>query len=155
MNLATAGTRYLIDTNVLVRAARQDDALHQTAVDAVTRLMPSAALFVAPQNLIEFWAVATRPIESRGLGMTTQKARGELQKIKTAFRLLPDRAEVFTEWERIVTTYGVSGLPAHDARLVASMYVHGLTHILTFNTAHFRRYQSGENISVVEPASVK
>ncbi|WP_242541132.1 hypothetical protein [Phormidium pseudopriestleyi] len=45
-------------------------------------------------------------------------------------------------------TYGVRGVNLHDARLVAGMVVHGLTHILTFNTRDFARY--GE-VTAVHP----
>jgi hypothetical protein len=39
----------------------------------------------------------------------------------------------------------------HDARLVAVMRVHSLTHILTFNTTDFIRYPA---ITVVHPRDV-
>lgn len=154
MSFAVASTRFLIDTNVLVRSAKRDDALHQTALRAVTLLLPTAPLFLVPQNLFEFWAVATRPIEARGLGMTPRGARIELEKLKVAFQLLPDRTDMFAQWERIVTDYGVRGLPSHDARLVAAMKAHSLTHLLTFNASHFKRYEAGENIVVVAPAGL-
>jgi predicted nucleic acid-binding protein len=42
----------------------------------------------------------------------------------------------------------VRGKNAHDARLVAAMLVHGLTHVLTFNGKDFARF--GE-IAVIPP----
>ena len=45
------------------------------------------------------------------------------------------------EWRRLVVNYGVSGVQVHDARLVATMLVHDVTHILTFNTQDFIRYR--------------
>jgi hypothetical protein len=39
----------------------------------------------------------------------------------------------------------------HDARLVAVMRVHGLTHVLTFNPTDFTRYPG---ITVVRPQDV-
>jgi len=54
--------------------------------------------------------------------------------------LLPDSERVYREWRRIVLDYGVSGAQVHDARLAATMIVHGIRHILTFNAADFRRY---------------
>jgi predicted nucleic acid-binding protein len=48
-----------------------------------------------------------------------------------------------------VIQYRVSGKPAHDARLVAAMQVHGLTSILTFDRTGFSRYAG---IKVVHPA---
>ncbi|MCG6133823.1 MAG: hypothetical protein MET45_04030 [Nostoc sp. LLA-1] len=40
----------------------------------------------------------------------------------------------------------------HDARLVAVMCVHGLTHILTFNISDFTRYSN--EIIAVHPTSL-
>lgn len=37
-------------------------------------------------------------------------------------------------------THGVSGKKSHDARLVAAMRVHKLTHVLTFNVDDFQRF---------------
>ena len=51
-------------------------------------------LFVIAQNLIEFWAVATRPIDNNGLGLTIARATQELTKLKALFALLPDTAEI-------------------------------------------------------------
>lgn len=62
---------YLIDTNVLLRLAQPDHPMHQDALNAVTTLHQNEdILFIIPQNLIEFWAVATRPLSVNGLGMT-------------------------------------------------------------------------------------
>lgn len=47
--------------------------------------------------------------------------------------LLPDNAAVYARWRNIILQYGVSGVQVHDARLAASMYVHGVTHILTLD----------------------
>lgn len=47
--------------------------------------------------------------------------------------------------------YKVVGKTAHDARLVAAMHAHGLTHLLTFNEPDFRRYAG---IIVLTPAGV-
>lgn len=43
------------------------------------------------------------------------------------------------------------GVNVYDARLVAVMRVHELTHILTFNTKDFTRYAN--EITPVHPAS--
>lgn len=37
-------------------------------------------------------------------------------------------------------TVDVRGRQVYDARLVAVMLAHGITHILTFNGNHFRRF---------------
>jgi predicted nucleic acid-binding protein len=49
-----------------------------------------------------------------------------------------------------VVRHGVLGSRVHDARLVASMNVHGIRRILTFNTGDFARY----DIEAVHPSSL-
>jgi predicted nucleic acid-binding protein len=61
---------------------------------------------------------------------------------------LPDIPSIYPRWEALVTQHRVSGKPAHDARLVAAMQVHGLTAILTFDKTGFSRYPG---IEVVHP----
>jgi predicted nucleic acid-binding protein len=45
----------------------------------------------------------------------------------------------------------VKGKNAHDARLVAAMVRHGLTHILTFNAQDFSRYRG---ITIMTPGAL-
>ena len=54
-------------------------------------------------------------------------------------------------WERLVISTPVVGKNGHDARLVAAMTVHRLTHLLTFNAQDFRQYPA---ITAVTPADV-
>lgn len=109
-------------------------------------------LVIVAQNLIEFWAVATRPIADNGLGITAAQAAQELTKLKTLFGILPDTADILPQWEQLVVKHQVLGKQVHDARLVAAMTVHKLTHLLTFNTDDFKRY---DKITVVSPSAVK
>jgi predicted nucleic acid-binding protein len=46
--------------------------------------------------------------------------------------------------------HAVHGVKVHDARLVASMNVHAVRRILTFDAGDFVRY----GIEVLEPASI-
>lgn len=108
-------------------------------------------LQVAPQNLVEFWVVATLPLPQNGLGMDPLAAKSELERIKAMFVLLPEVSEVYTVWEYLVLEYCVVGKPAHDARLVAAMKVHGISSILTFDRTGFSRY---EGVKVIDPAEV-
>ena len=132
---------FAVDTNVLLRSIDVGHAAQSVAQDAMIQLRRTGqSLSVFPQNLIEFWAVATRPVTNNGLGLSIAKAEVEVISLKNLFRLLPDTPEIFSEWERIVLKYRVSGKRAHDARLVAAMTVHNLTHLLTFNTDDFKRF---------------
>ena len=142
----------LIDTNILLRSLQPHHphcAIVERAVSAIrTR---NETLNVTPQNLIEFWAVATRPASENGLGMAVEMATSELSVLQRLFCLLPETASVFVEWERLVTTHRVSGKNTYDARIVAAMNVHRITRILTFNVQDFTRYPE---ISAVHPETL-
>jgi predicted nucleic acid-binding protein len=122
----------------------------ETARSAIKALTARGhELQLVPQNLMELWVVATRPVGQNGLGLSIPEATSELMRLKSMFPLLPDTPAIYPVWENLVIRYGVSGKPAHDARLVAAMQVHGLTAILTFDRTGFSRYAG---IEVVHPA---
>ena len=126
--------------------------MQQTALTALAGLVRNwAEVYITPQNLYEFWVVATRPVERNGLGMTAPEAEAELARLEQEFSLLPDVPAVYREWRRLVFTHNVIGVRAHDARLVASMAAYGITHLLTFNVGDFSRFQE---ITVVDPRSM-
>ena len=126
--------------------------MHEEVTRAVSILRSrQEELQVTAQNLIEFWAVCTRPVANNGLGLPIAQAEAEITSLREIFALLPDIPEILTEWEEIVSRYRVIGKQAHDAHLVAAMLVHGVTHILTFNTDDFKRYHE---ITVVNPQAI-
>ena len=142
----------LLDTNILLRGLDRhhpESRLVRRTIIALRR--QEGRLCITPQNLIEFWVVATRPVDSNGLGMSVQWAAAQLARMKHFFILLPDTADTFVQWERLVMQHQVSGKKAHDAKLVASMKVHGIVTILTFNVEDFARYWG---IQVLHPEHV-
>ena len=144
--------KYLLDTNILTRLVEPGHAMHQSALDAVKTLgRRGDALYIAPQNLYEFWVVCTRPLAVNGLGKTPAEALSELAQLKSLFLRLNDVPAIYDVWEYLVPSVPVVGKPAHDARLVASMSVHGLTHLLTFNVQDFQGFTG---ITAVSPSSI-
>ena len=141
----------LADSNVLLRVLQRHHPMHEAAWAAVRKLNAQQELVLAPQNIVELWVVATRPIEQNGLGMAPARAAMYLGRINRNFPILHDTPEIHQEWKRLVVEYEVSGKKAHDTRLVAAMIVHGVKRILTFNVADFRRYQA---IDVLDPRQV-
>lgn len=131
----------LVDTNILLRLIDLTAPAHHTTRLAMQRLRSdSEDLLIVPQNLFEFWVVATRPVAVNGLGKSAADAAADLRLCKTLFTLLDDTPAVYPTWERLVATAGVVGKKAHDARLVAAMMVHGVDRLLTFNVPDFRPY---------------
>ena len=142
----------LLDTNILLRFCNPTASQHAEAVRAVLRLLATGeALHLASQNLIEFWAVATRPVEANGLGWDTKKTHSQIEQFLDQFRLLDDSPAIFAHWWTLVTTHNVKGKNVHDTRLVAIMLTHGITHLLTFNTDDFRRFP---HITLIHPNEV-
>lgn len=141
----------LIDSNVLLRS-HPSATLYPVVQNALGTLSgQDEILCIAPQNVIEFWAVATRPIDANGLGMDAVTARKEIEGLRQLFHVLPYTSDVLNTWERIVVDQRVSGKQTHDAHLVAIMLVHAVTSILTFNVDDFARYPG---ISALHPALV-
>jgi predicted nucleic acid-binding protein len=148
--------RYLLDTNILVYLADPANKMHRDCDDAVKALLNRGdELFIVPQNIYEFWAVATRSasLKNAGLGFTASQCLTQVARLENIAQLLDDSAEIYGQWKRLVTTYGAQGKMAHDARLAAAMKAHDLSHILTANAKDFRRFEP-EGISIVEPVSI-
>jgi predicted nucleic acid-binding protein len=141
----------LLDTNILLRYAQPNDPAHPVVVATIAKLLATGeALGIVPQNLYEFWVVATRPIAANGLGLTIAECHQMLDGFKGAFTLIPDHKNLLAEWEALVVAHVCIGKLAHDARLVAAMRTHGLTKLLTFNGVDFRRFAG---ITVLDPAT--
>jgi predicted nucleic acid-binding protein len=83
--------------------------------------------------------------------LSISSAAAELERVKAMFILLPDAPAIYPAWESLVTKFQVYGKPAHDARLVAAMQVHGVPAILTFDRTGFSRYPG---IEIFHPAEV-
>jgi predicted nucleic acid-binding protein len=142
----------LLDTNILLRSMDQGHAQHQEAVDSTDLLaVQGHALCLVPQNFYAFWVVSTRPVAQNGRGKTPDEVLAEFAFFESHFALFPDTPAVFGEWKQLMAAYKPVGKPAHDARLVAAMKAHGITHILTFNDQDYRRYAG---ITVLTPAQV-
>lgn len=143
---------YLADTNIVVRWLLPHDPDYAAIRTAVLRLQARRdPVYVTPQVLVEFQALATRPAEANGLGMTTAEASRHAVRLEAVFPMLPDTPDIYPLWRALVDTYDVRGRQVYDARLVAVMLAHGVTHILTLNPSHFRRFTE---ITVVAPRDV-
>lgn len=142
----------LVDTNVLLRLSDDGSPDQSVAERTLSTLrLRGDVPCLTPQNIIEFWAVATRPVNANGFGWTTQQTATEVEQLRNKFPILPDSSQTFSNWLRLVETYDIKGKKVHDTRLVAVMMTHGVTHLLTFNTDDFRRFS---NIILMHPNEI-
>ena len=145
---------YLADTNILLGVAHRADARYPIVQAAVHKLWANGHdLQTTSQNFAEFWNVSTRPADRNGFGLTPYEAYELLQGLEQSFPLLPDSPDVYPEWRQLVMKYDVSGVQVHDARLVATILVHDVKHILTFNTQDCTRYVP-EGIVAIDPTTI-
>ena len=144
---------YAVDTNILARSIHEGHPMQQITKDAIKTLLDRGETVCVPaQSLYEFWVIATRPLEANGFGMSVAEAQVRLAEFEARLTLKTDTAAIYAEWKQLVTQHSVMGKPAHDARIVAAMKVHGISHLLTFNVGDFKRFQQ---ITVVSPTEVQ
>ena len=133
--------RILLDTNVALRYIYKASAEHGAVKSAIeSALLKGDELFVTPQVLREFWAVATRPSLNNGFGFTIEEAVEGIRLLLTQINLLDDEPGIFADWLDLVANHEVKSVKAHDANHAAAARHHGLTHVLTLNPDDFKRY---------------
>jgi predicted nucleic acid-binding protein len=127
--------------------------MYHEAVQAVrTLLARDERVCIVPQNITEFWCVATRREGSaNGLGMTIPAAHEEVRRICALLTLLPETDGIYPEWLGLVIAHGVSGIDVYDARLVAAVRVYRIENLLTFDARDFSRYSG---IQVFQPKDI-
>lgn len=129
---------FLLDSNSLLGFAAASRHNGSTARSAIIFLQSEGfRLYLTPQVLIEFHAVATRDPGARGLGWKPVGALRTSALVQKSFEFLPDVAEIFPKWEYLTKKYSVRGKKVHDARLAAVALTYGIPNILTSNTADF------------------
>ena len=126
--------------------------MHAAAFGALDFLIRSGeTVVIVPQNIAEFWSVCTRKSDQNGLGLTPFETDKRVSKLESLLSVLPETPAIYQEWRRLVVTHLVSGVRVFDARLVASMNVHGVKDIVTFNVDDFLRYPG---IRVLHPTDL-
>jgi predicted nucleic acid-binding protein len=91
--------KFIADTNIWLRLADDHAVLHPVAKHAVIRLLAQHARFyLVPQNIVEFWAVATRPEDANGLGWSIERTVLEVSNIRAQFPLLSEKERIFDKW---------------------------------------------------------
>ena len=140
----------LVDANVWLRTSQPDHQQYEEANRATDSLQDGGhVLAVVPQVLYEFWVVATRPGAANGLGYSASRAGADIDDILRVGALYADDSRILPWWNFLVRHHKVLGKKAHDARFVAAMFRHGISHLLTFNAQDFVRFSE---VVVIKPA---
>lgn len=142
---------WLVDTNLLLRSADTNSVQNPLASGCLCELASRGEMvFASNQTYFEVWVVATRPLGSGGLGWDASKTRALLDASRKRFLNHEDPPGIVSEWLRIVQSHTITGIKAHDMRLVAYARLHRIPRILTFNTDDFKAVSA--EIIAVHPA---
>jgi predicted nucleic acid-binding protein len=143
----------LVDTNVLLSATAAQRSLHQAGL-TLLNTWPNQGIVLAASSQVfrEYLVVATRPVESNGLGLGLEDALANVAAFRDRMRLLVDSEAVWERLQTLIAKYGCKGKQIHDANVVASALVWGVAKLVTANVADFTRFSA--ELEVIDLASI-
>jgi len=143
--------RAALDTNVLLAASDVARREHTAALAALND-WPAAGvtLYTSEQILREYLAVATRPVRHNGLGMGQADAVANVRTLRGRLRMMTEHEKVADRLLELLDGTGCTGKQVHDANVVATMLVHGVGALVTYNRDDFARFAG--QIEVMAPA---
>jgi hypothetical protein len=90
----------LVDTGVLLRVFDASFAdRHILRKDLRTLVSRNEQLFVALQNLAEFWNVATRPVDKNGYGLSGERTKRRLILIERFCEVITESDDSYRIWK--------------------------------------------------------
>ena len=145
--MTAAANRILVDTNILVYAALRNSPWHVRAIQALHgELQSGAEMWISRQILREYIAVLTRP-GTTTLASPAAIAAADVVAFEQMFHVADDTHDVTASLLSLVQNVSIGGRQIHDANLVATMQVYGISRLLTHNAADFTRF--GSRITIV------
>ncbi len=144
-----AASPAFVDTNVLVYSSQKQSAFHARATATLDQARQQRQeLWISRQILREYLATVTRP-QRDVPPLAVADALTDVDRFERDYNIAEDGPEVFSELCHLLARIPVGGKQVHDANIAATMLAHGITRLLTFNDADFRRF--GTLIEVVVP----
>ena len=139
-----------VDTNVLVYAIAQDDPHHAASrrlLDAVAAGLMPACVF--PQNLLEFYAVATN---SRRMAppLTATQALTEIRNLRAIFPVVMPKESSLDCLLELAASAPTMAADIFDAFIAAQMVDAGINAVCTHNARDF----AGFSVSAMTPEEI-
>jgi predicted nucleic acid-binding protein len=106
-------------------------------------------LRTSSQVIREYLAVATRPAEANGLGLSVGDALANVREFRRRMRLLPEERPILPVFLSLLEEIPCRGKRIHDAHLVATAIVHRVRTIVTLNGEDFEPFAA--RITAIEP----
>ena len=130
----------LVDSNLLVYSENKDSPFFDSSNDFLTKNFSYGRLFVAQQNLVEFYAIVTDP--KRALNPKT--ADQATQVIKSwikgeIFRIISPSKRSLESLVNLLRIYPAKGQEIFDVYLAATMIDNDIATIYTADTKIFKK----------------
>lgn len=138
-----AANSIFLDSNVLVYATIAQSPLYPTAQKAITDLKQAGTeTWISRQVLREYLATLTRPQTFLGIGkpIPVPTLTAEVRHFQSQYRIAEEVHQVTEELLNLMFRYSAGGKQVHDANIVATMIVYGISHLLTHNVTDFNRF---------------
>lgn len=138
------------DTNVFLEATDRSRPLH----DMARTLLEQAAhghrhVALSGQVVREYLAVATRPGEVNGLGLSAEDALSNIDVFaRPPFQFCDESEIVSQHLQKLVRDHGLVGKRIHDANIVATMLGSGIHHLVTLNQTDFGSFEQIETVDL-------
>ena len=136
--MATSSDLALLDTNVLIYSADTRSAHHETCAKLID---DAAAGFVeaclAPQVLLEFYAVVTRS-GAVARPRTSGEAAAEVEKYAQTFRIISPPNDLAGRVISLVRQTAVAGPAVFDVALASTMLANDVSRIYTYDQGFSR-----------------
>jgi len=129
-----------LDTNILVYASTIRAPLHQTAQQTIQQLYDSGRkIWISRQILREYLAALSRP-QTFTNPLPIETLIADIHQFQSRFQIAEDTSRVMERLLALMAEVAVGGRQVHDANIVATMQVYGISELLTHNTADFDRF---------------
>lgn len=150
MMSAEPTTLVVVDTNVLLAATDRSRASNSAATQLLTE--DERRLAITPQIVREYVAVATRPMEVNGFGLSGEDAVDNVEQFLDDMELLSEDAATTRILLELIGQGSTAGKQVHDVNVVAVALAHRAAAIVTDNTRHFARFAELVTIENLSPA---
>lgn len=139
---------YLLDANVLLRWLETSDPRHTRVKAAIAALENQGhTLHITPQNVIEFWAVASRPTADNGFGWNLPRCDAAVPLLLASFEFLPDTPAIFAALKSAKASRLLIRPPLNERTDRARRYCHRLS--LFYDDT--KRHYSGRDCRKTSP----
>jgi predicted nucleic acid-binding protein len=134
--------RVFIDTNILVYARAAQSPFHNAALQVIQSLDDSGVeIWISRQILREYLSTLTRPQQFTN-PLSLETLIEDIRLFQTRFRVAEDNRQVTQQLLTLMEQIYIGGRQVHDANIVATMQIYGISQLLTHNIADFNRFSN-------------